>query len=149
MKLFGHPLHAMLIHFPTALLPMDAVLSWGFFWQGTESLGFAAFYAALGGAATGVIAMVSGILDLLALPKANRAVVGSGLVHGLVNGTVVMIYAALVYKALLQYPVLFPPTITLLVVKTLLILTLFAGNFIGGSLVYKHGVGIQTKNLAQ
>jgi len=27
MKFAGHPIHTMIIHFPTALLPMDLVLS--------------------------------------------------------------------------------------------------------------------------
>lgn len=70
----------------------------------------------------------------------------TALTNSLVKATVILVYAVLVFKALLSYPILLPPTTTLLVIKTILIITLFAGNYLGGALVYKHGIGIETKN---
>jgi uncharacterized membrane protein len=147
MKLFGHPLHVMLIHFPVALLPMDAALSWLYYLRGTESLGHAAYYAALGGGITGFIAIVSGVMDLLVIPRSHKAAWAGALIHGLVNGIVVLIYAGLLYKVSAQYPVLSPPTTAVLIIKTILIITLFGGNYLGGSLVYKHGIGAETKTI--
>lgn len=64
---------------------------------------------------------------------------------GLSNATVILIYAVLVYKALLQYPILSPPPTILLVLKTIFIFTLFGGSHLGGALLYKHGMGIDAK----
>ena len=66
------------------------------------------------------LALVAGVVDLLAIPRANRTAQANGWLHGLVNATVILLYALFVYKALVQYPVLLPPTTTLLVIKTIL-----------------------------
>jgi len=135
----------MLIHFPVALLPMDAVLSWLHYWHASVSLGQAAYYAALGGVVTGFVAILSGVLDLLTIPGTNRNTRAEAIIHGLLNGSVVLIYAGLLYKASAQYPDLSSPAMAVLILKTILIITLFGGNYLGGRLVYKHGVGMETK----
>jgi hypothetical protein len=66
-------------------------------------------------------------VDQLAIPKANLTVQANGWLHGLVNTTIILLYALFVFKALLQYPILLPPITTLLVIKTILIITLFGG----------------------
>ncbi len=72
MKFFGHPVHAMIILFPTALLPMDLVLSYLAYFYKQESFTTAAFYCLLGGVASGCVAMLTGLLDLVYIPKEKK-----------------------------------------------------------------------------
>jgi uncharacterized membrane protein len=142
MKVFGHPLHVMLIHFPVGLLPAEGVLSLlAYFYPGLPFTA-AAFYCLVGGVVSGYVAILSGLLDLIAIPKENKLAIGAGLLHGFVNGLVVLVYSIFAYKAWQAYPRLETPSLVLLVIKALLLLCLFIGNFLGGKLIYKHHIGI-------
>lgn len=55
MRIFGHPVHMMLIHFPAALLPMDLFCSIVGYFRGDHSFATAAYYAMAGGVALGAI----------------------------------------------------------------------------------------------
>lgn len=143
MKVFGHPMHVMFIHFPVGLIPMDLVLSFLSYYFQQPILATAAFYCLAGGVITGYVALLTGLLDLLAIPRENKLAVGAGLLHGFVNGTVILVYSVLAYKAWQSYPQLTTPTMPLLLIKFLLVGSLFIGNFLGGKLIYKHHVGIQ------
>ena len=142
MKVFGHPLHVMLIHFPVGLLPMEWVLSLLAYWYADASFATAAFYCLLGGVAAGYIAMLSGLFDLIAIPKENKPAINAALLHGLVNGAVILAYTVIAYKAWQGYPQVSTPSLLLLVLKALLVGCLLFGNFLGGNLIYKHHVGI-------
>jgi Predicted membrane protein (DUF2231). len=143
MKLLGHPIHTMIIHFPTALLPMELVLSFLFFKTANTSFGSAAFYCAVGGVAIGVVSMLTGLIDLLGFKKEQKEALGVGLIHGFINGTVIIVYAVIAYKEWKVYPEIPLPTPTMLIVKALAVLTLLVGNYYGGSLIYKHRIGIK------
>ena len=69
MKIFGHPLHMMLIHFPTALLPMDFLLSFFAYYNKDSSFLTAAFYCLAGGVLAGGLAIITGLIDLLLIQK--------------------------------------------------------------------------------
>lgn len=143
MRFFGHPLHPMIIHFPTALLPMDLVLSYLYFKTGTASFGSAAFYCMVGGAAIGIIAMLTGLLDMLLIKKEQKDALAAALFHGFINGTVIITYAILAYKAWKLYPQTPIPSVTALVVKAIAVAVLLGGNYLGGTLIYKHKIGIK------
>jgi uncharacterized membrane protein len=148
MKLFGHPIHPLFIHFPTALLPMDLALSILSNVRGDASFATAGFYCLAAGALTGFAAMLTGLLDLLQIPKENKAAWASGLYHGFVNGCIMLIFAVIAWRAWQQYPQLGPATTGVILVKSILILALFAGNYIGGKLIYQYHIGIQPKATA-
>ena len=143
MKIFGHPLHVMVIHFPVGLLPMELVLSFLAYYTGNASFPTAAAYSLFGGVLMGYAAILTGLLDLLAIPKEQKATLGAGLLHGFVNGMVVLIYSIFAYKAWQAYPRFDQPTLPILLLKLLLVLSLFIGNFLGGNLIYKHRIGLQ------
>lgn len=142
MKVFGHPLHVMLIHFPIGLLPMDWVLSLLAYLYPNGSFETAAFYCLIGGVLTGYVAMLSGLLDFIAIPKENKVAIGAALLHGFMNGFVVLVFSIFAYKAWQADPAVKTSTLTPLLVKGLLLLCLFIGNFLGGKLIYKHHVGL-------
>jgi len=142
MKIFKHPVHLMLIHFPTALLPMDLVLSFLLYYTGNSDFGPAAFYCMIGGVGTGVLALVTGFIDL-AMIRNNRTALNAAFVHGGVNATVLLVYSVFAYKSWNLYPIIQAPTVLVLVVKLTLILFLIVGNFLGGRLILKHHIAIE------
>lgn len=142
MKFFGHPLHVMVIHFPVGLLPMDLLLSFLGYYFGNASFLAAACYSLIGGVATGYVALVTGLLDLAAIPKKENQAIGAGLQHGFVNGLVILVYSIFAYKAWHALPHFEQPSLPMLLLKLLLVLSLFVGNFLGGNLIYKHRVGL-------
>ena len=142
MKVFGHPMHVMLIHFPIGLLPMEWVLSLLAYLYPNPSFTMAAFYCLIGGVLSGYIAMLTGLLDLIRIPKENKLAMGTGLLHGFINGLVVLIYTVFAFKAWQGYPQVATSTLAMLVVKAVLVGCLLIGNFLGGKLIYKHHIGL-------
>ena len=143
MKFFGHPIHPMIIHFPTAMLPADLVLSWLYLVKNDPSYGQAGFYCLVGGVALGALALISGLIDLLLIPKENKQALAAGLIHGFINGIIILAYMVIAYKEWKSYPAISLPSNGGLATKTILVLTLFIGNYLGGRLIYKHKVGIE------
>jgi uncharacterized membrane protein len=145
MKVFGHPLHPLFIHFPTALLPMDLVLSALSYSSGDPSFALAGFYCLAGGVLSGLAAITTGLLALTDIPKTNKQALANGLVHGFLNGFLILVFGVMAYKEWQLYPQ--PPvaTITLLLVKGILVIALFVGNYLGGKLIYQHFIGINIK----
>jgi uncharacterized membrane protein len=145
MKFAGHPVHTMIIHFPTALLPMDLVLSMLGFYYHQPSFTSAALYCLFGGVASGILALLSGIIDLLILPGDKKAAFSTGITHGLINGSILLVYIMVAYKALQSYPEIRASTPVMLWIKGILVAGLFVGNYLGGKLIYKYQVGIHSK----
>ena len=143
MRFFGHPIHTMIIHFPTALLPADLVLSILYFETGNASYGPAAFYCMIGGVALGLLAMITGLLDLLLIKKEQKDALAAGLLHGFINAVVIILYGVLAYKAWQLYPAIVKPAINTLIIKGIAVFILLVGNYIGGTLIYKHRIGIK------
>lgn len=145
MKVFGHPLHPLFIHFPTALLPMDLVLSFLHFSTGNERFALAGYYCLAGGVMTGLAAIATGLLELTTIPRSNKPALGSALVHGFTNGFLLLAFGVMAYKEWKVYPQPFVITPSILAVKGILVLALFIGNYLGGQLIYRHFIGIEHK----
>jgi uncharacterized membrane protein len=146
MKIFGHPVHSMLVHFPSALLPMELVLSWTGYLQNSNPFYFAAYCCLLGGVITGLPTMVTGLIDLLSISSEEKKAKANGFLHGFLNGTVILIYLVFAWKAWPNFPDQLSTTMALLLVKTFLIITLFVGNFLGGKMIYHYHTGIEKKS---
>ena len=138
MKFLGHPLHMMLIHFPTALLPMNVVLDAIGFYKDDASFFQAANYCLWGGVLSGLVAMVTGLIDTIRIPKEKKEAVGTAMIHGVVNTTVLLFFALLAYRSWQAYPEIGRPGLNSLIIKSILLLVLFAGNYLGGKLVIGH-----------
>ena len=145
MKILGHPIHPLLIHFPTALLPMDFVLSILHYYTGNGSFALAGYYCLIGGVLMGFAAIVTGLIELIYIPKTNKQALGTSLIHGFINGFVLLVFAVIAYKAWQEYPQPGLSTTAGLLIKGILIITLFIGNYLGGRLIYKHHIGINLK----
>jgi uncharacterized membrane protein len=143
MKIFGHPIHIILIHFPSALFPMDLVCSVIAYNNGHTSLVDAAFYASAGGVALGWLAALFGALDLVPVAKEKPRSMNKALIHGGLNGTVVLGFTLLALISYKHYPALEVDSVAKLIVKGVLVLTLAIGNFLGGSLILKDGIAVK------
>jgi len=142
MKILGHPLHLMLVHFPSALLPADLVLS-AIAW-GRQDIVFATagFFCLIGGVVAGWAAVITGFADMLTI-RQNKVAMNAALWHGMINGGCLTGFTLLAFRAWNAYPLTTLPTIKMLVVKGVIVFLLFAGNFLGGKLILKHHIGIE------
>jgi uncharacterized membrane protein len=143
MKILGHPWHIMLIHFPTALFPMDLVCSIVAYNSNDHSFVSASYYAMLGGVILGVLAIVTGAMDLLAAYRNRPETVNRVLIHGSINGVVVAGYFILAVLAWEQYPALVQDGAGKIILKAGFVSFMFAGNFLGGRLILKDRLAVE------
>lgn len=143
MKILGHPVHIMLIHFPSALLPMDFVCSALGYYTGNSSFTDASFFAMAGAVIFGCLAIITGTFDLVGLIEGKPMALQKALIHGGINATVIIAYCILAFRAWKQFPELTQDGVGLLVLKGCLITFMIAGNYLGGSLILKHRVGLE------
>lgn len=139
VKLFGHPIHPMLVVFPVGLLGTAAIFDILFLATGSRILATVSFYMIAAGVVGGLLAAIFGFIDWLALPSNSRAK-STGLWHGLGNVVLVVLFASswLIRGGTVDF------------VPTGLALLLSFGGFalalitawLGGELVYRLGVGV-------
>lgn len=92
-KLFGHPIHQMLVVFPLGLLAMSLVFDVIGLAKDWPGMLLASFYMIAAGVVSGLVAAVFGLIDFLAIPGNTRAK-RIGLLHGGGNLVVVVLFAA-------------------------------------------------------
>ena len=91
-KLFGHPIHQMLIVFPLGLLATALAFDIASFVTGAGYWSEIAYWMILAGLVGGLAAAPFGLIDWLAIPSDTRAK-RVGALHGLGNLVVVALYA--------------------------------------------------------
>src|SRR5437868_6789454 len=92
-RLFGHPVHQMLIVFPLGLLGASLVFDLLAHAIDLPLMAVVAYYVILGGLVGGLLAAPFGLIDWLAIPGGTRAKSVGGL-HGLGNVLVLLLFAA-------------------------------------------------------
>jgi uncharacterized membrane protein len=91
-KLFGHPIHPMLIPFPLGLLATALVFDLIHLLFDEASLTRAAYYMIAAGIIGGLLAAVFGLIDWSAIPGGTRAK-SIGLQHMVLNVIVLVLFA--------------------------------------------------------
>ncbi|HEY3475107.1 MAG TPA: DUF2231 domain-containing protein [Anaerolineales bacterium] len=139
VKLFGHPVHPMLIVFPLGLLATAVIFDILYLIFNNRLFPTASYYMIAAGILGGLLAAIFGFIDWLALPNGSRAK-NIGLWHGIGNVVIVGLFA--VSWLLRGNNVDFVPDGLSLILS-------FAGTalalitaWIGGELVYRLGVGV-------
>lgn len=92
-KLFGHPIHQMLIVFPLGLLATSLFFDVIALAADIPGLSQASYYMIAAGIISGLVAAVFGLVDFLAIPNGTRAK-RIGVMHGGGNVVVVVLFAA-------------------------------------------------------
>jgi uncharacterized membrane protein len=91
-KLFGHPIHQMLVVFPFGLLATAVGFDLVSLFTGQGYWSELAYWMIAVGVVTGLLASPFGFIDWLAIPSGTRAK-RIGAVHGLGNVVVVLLFA--------------------------------------------------------
>lgn len=138
-KLFGHPIHQMLIVFPLGLLATALFFDLIALVLGRHAGLFnAAFYMIAAGVITGLVAAVFGLIDFLAIPAGTRAK-RLGWLHGGGNVVVVILFAG--SWLLRREAPADPPTLAIVLAAAGAALATVTG-WLGGELVDRLGVGV-------
>ena len=85
VKMFGHPVHTILIVFPLGLLATAVIFDVAYLATGTAYLSEVAYWMIVAGLLGGLVAAPFGLLDWLAIPAGTRAK-RIGAWHGMGNG---------------------------------------------------------------
>lgn len=134
-----HPLHPMLIPFPIALwifsLISDVVYSLG--WGGSLWHDMA-FYTMAGGIVGALAAAVPGLIDYLSMSDQETSKIAKA--HMIINLTVVGIFIANLWLRTIFAPGAGLPV----VLSGIGVVLLGFSGWLGGELVYVHGVGVES-----
>ena len=137
-KLFGHPIHQMLIVLPLGVLAMSLVFDLVAVLAEWPHLHTAAFSMIAAGVISGLVAAVFGFIDYLGIPGGTRAK-RVGALHGIGNVIVVVLFAA--SWLLRRDRPSDPATIAILLSVAAAALAGVTG-WLGGELVNRLGVGV-------
>jgi uncharacterized membrane protein len=138
-KLFGHPIHPMLIVFPLGLFIMAVLADIAYMITGHSSFAAVAYWDIAGGIVGGLVAAVFGLIDWLAIPAKTRAK-SVGLYHGLGNVVVVALFAV---SWLTRRPVeAHVPSLAASVLGIVAVALGAVTGWLGGELVDRLGVGV-------
>jgi len=132
----GHPIHPMLVTIPIGLwvcsLVCDLVRASG---SGNPNWAVVALYTMVGGIAGALVAAIPGFIDMLSLQGGLKRI---ALTHMAINLTVVALYAVNVWMRTQGRD----PNTTLWL-SVLTIALLLVSGWLGGKMVYVHGVAVE------
>jgi uncharacterized membrane protein len=139
-----HPIHPMLVPFPIALwifsLMSDLIyaLGWGgLLWHDI------AFYTMVGGLVGGLAAAVPGLIDYLSMTEPATKKIARN--HMILNLGIVAIYIVNLWFRMTMAPDAALPV----VLSVCAVLLLGLSGWLGGELVYVHGVGVESQSGTQ
>jgi len=133
----GHPIHAMLVSYPFALLTS----SWGFALAGAllkkRELRTVSGYLVQAGVAAGVTAAVPGIIDYAETVPPDSSARERATKHGLINSTALLLFTAGWFLGRRSRRTAAP-----LILQGLGAAALSLGGWLGGTLVYRNQIGV-------
>jgi len=140
VKLFGHPLHQMLIVFPLGLLGTSVVFDLMYLLGGYRNGGTIAYGLIAAGLVGGLLAAPWGTIDWLSIPAGTRAK-SIGAMHGGGNVVVLLLFAASWWLRRGVEAPAGPPTTAWVLSFCGAALSLVTA-WLGGELVDRLGVGV-------
>ena len=138
----GHPVHPMLIPFPIALWVFSLVADVIYLWRGNPVWkDWIAFYALLGGIIGGVLAAVPGFIDWLSLKDGEVVKIANW--HARLNVIALLIFAASFYLRTTNGAEFIGGSYTIpLLLSVLGVILITISGWLGGEMVFKHGVAV-------
>lgn len=144
-KLFGHPIHSILVHFPSALFPVSVLFDWLAVLLNNVPLANAAFFTLGAGLIGGLCAAVFGAMDYYRLPSNHKGWKKAGL-HAVLNILWLILFTILFGLRINQYPHIEFATTAELIISLIAIIGLIFSNFLGGDLIFRYKIGVQKDN---
>lgn len=141
-RLFGHPIHMMLVHFPAALFPVSAALSLLSYIQKDSIISLFNFYVICIGTVIGWVALIFGFNDLLKIQD-NKKAFNTGIIHGSLNTLWLSVFSVLGGIQIKYYPLIPTPSLTVVIIEIIVVLSMLYSNHLGGRLVLRYGVGTE------
>lgn len=139
-RLWGHPIHMMLVHFPAALFPVGAAFSLLSFLFNDKSIALMNFYIICTGSAIGWIALIFGAIDLFKIPV-NTKPFRIALTHGGLNILWLSVFTIVAGAQFKYYPAIPTPSLIVTITETITAIFMLYSNYLGGELILKFGVG--------
>ena len=137
-RIFGHPIHPMLVGFPIAFLNGALATDLVYCWLRDDFWATASFYLLVAGVATALAAALFGFTDFFGDGRIRA--LSHAWQHMLANFTAVLISAANLFLRLGDPELIIVPTG--LALSAIVALLLVFSGWRGGDLVYRHRVGI-------
>ena len=138
-KLLGHPIHPVLVIFPLGLLVTATGLDFYALWQDAPRFAGSAHTIMGIGILVGLIAVVFGWADWMAIPERTRAK-RIGAVHGVTNMAAALLFAIVWVNR--HVGGLYALYTNIVYVEAAGLVTLLAGGWLGGELVDRLGIGV-------
>jgi uncharacterized membrane protein len=139
VKLFGHPIHPMLVVIPLGAFIAAVLFDALALWQRSLTLAEVGYWNIALGIVGGLLAAIFGFTDWLAIPAKTRAK-RIGLLHGGSNLVVVVLFA---FVWLTRRAGMDPmPTAWLFAVEVVALVIGTVAGWLGGELVDRLGVGV-------
>lgn len=141
-KLWGHPIHPMLIPFPVALWVFSLVADFIYVWRDNPAWGWIAFYTLAGGIIGAILAAPFGIIDYFSIRDDKVSKLAAW--HARFNVLALVLFAASFYlrttrgASLISGSLIIPLALSILGVASIAV-----SGWLGGELVYKHGVAVE------
>jgi uncharacterized membrane protein/nitrite reductase/ring-hydroxylating ferredoxin subunit len=137
----SHPIHPILVAFPIAFFIGAFVFDIISFVNGSQSLFQAATYIVIAGIIGGLMAAIPGLIDLLGTVPPNSSAKKRGVKHGLLNTTVVVLFAISLWLHSNSDGV----TAAILIVELVACTLLTISGYMGGTLVYRNIIGVDMR----
>lgn len=144
-RFLGHPIHAMLVHFPSAFFPTTLLFYIVSYLLGNPLYSLIAFYMLGLGVITGIFAACFGAIDYAKLPPKHKAWKKASL-HALLNTIWLIIFGTIFGMNMMDYPHIKMVSIPQLITIIFSVIGLLVSNYLGGELVFHHHVGLISKN---
>lgn len=139
MKIFGHPVHPMLVVFPVGLFATAVIFDILYLSFGNPVFPTVSYYMIAAGILGGLLAAIFGFMDWLGVPNNSRAKKIGGW-HGLGNFVIVVLFA--ISWFLRRGDADFVPAGLALLPSFLGIGLALITAWIGGEMVFRLGVGV-------
>jgi len=142
-RLFGHPIHPMIIPFPFALWTFSLIADLIYYFGNHDYVWVnVAFYTLAGGLVGGVLAAIPGIADYFSIR--DRKVSSIAAWHARCNVVALLSFAASFYLRTASGSRMVNGSLTIPVLLSAFgFLLIGVSGWLGGELVYKHHVGIE------
>lgn len=144
-RILGHPIHSMLVHFPSALFPISWLFDFIAWYLNDTYLANMAFYLLGLAVLSAMAALIFGAIDYFAMATQTKAWKIAS-IHALLNILWIIIFGTIWGVEAMQFHDIRISGITLLMIKGITVLGMIISNYLGAELVYRYHVGSKSND---